>query len=104
MTAIWIGNRPKLTEIFFDDGTVWQVCSAVELASPADDVKMAYLKTLVNGQAIALITKFAESQIMYENALKTLELKFGQPQSVMKAYLDQFSSLQPLTMYNKKVY
>ena len=37
---------------------------------------------------------------MYKDALKTLERKFGQPQAVVSAHLDKFSSFPPLKMHN----
>ena len=37
---------------------------------------------------------------MYKDALKTLERNFRQPQAVVSAHLDKFSSFPPLKMHN----
>ena len=70
--------------------------------SLSNDVKLTYLKTLVTGQAKAAIVEFAYCGTMYQDALKTLERKFGQPQAVVSAYLDKLNSLSPLKMHNSE--
>ena len=52
-----------------------------------DDVKLLYLKTLVFGKAKTAIAEFAYCGTMYKDKLKTLERKFGQPHTVVSAYL-----------------
>ena len=39
---------------------------------------------------------------MYRDALKTLERKFGQPQTVVTAYLDKLSHFPPVKMHNSE--
>ena len=43
---------------------------------------------------------FAYCGVMYKEAFKTLERKFGQPQAVFSAHLDTLSSFPPLKMHN----
>ena len=62
-----------------------QFKSAIDSAPLTDDVKLTYLKTLVSGKAKTTIAEFAYSGTMYKDALKTLERKFGQPQTVVSA-------------------
>ena len=62
-----------------------QFKSVIDLASLRDDVKLTYLKTLVTGEAKAAIAEFSHCRTMYQDALKTLEWKFGQPQAVVSA-------------------
>ena len=77
-----------------------QFKSAIESQSLTDDVKLTYLKTLLTGKAKIAITEFAYCGLMYKDALKTLELKFGQPQAVVSAHLDKLSNFPPLKMHN----
>ena len=64
-----------------------QIKSAIDALSLTDDVKLTYLKTLVTGKAKTAIAEFAYCGVMYMDALKTLERKFGQPQAVVSAHL-----------------
>ena len=77
-----------------------QFKSAIDSAPLTDDVKLTYLKTLVSGKAKTAIAEFAYSGTMYKDALKTLERKFGQPQTVVSAYLDKFANYPPAKMHN----
>ena len=77
-----------------------QFKSAIDAQSLTDDVKLTYLKTLVTGKAKIAIAEFAYCGVMYKDALKTLERKFGQPQAVVSAHLDKLSSFPPLKMHN----
>ena len=77
-----------------------QFKSAIDAQSLTDDVKLTYLKTLVTGRAKTPIAEFAYYGVMYKDALKTLERKFGQPQAVVSAHLDKLSSFPPLKMHN----
>ena len=77
-----------------------QFKSAIDSQSLTDDVKLTYLKTLVTGKAKTAIAEFAYCGAMYKDALKTLERKFGQPQAVVRAYLDKLNSFPPLKMHN----
>ena len=65
-----------------------------------DDVNLTYLKTLATGKAKTAIAEFAYCGVMYEEALKTLEGKFGKPHAVVSAHLEKFSSFLPLKMHN----
>ena len=63
-------------------------------------MKLTYLKTLVSGKAKTAIAEFAYCGAMYKDALKTLERKFGQPQTVVSAYLDKLANYPPVKMHN----
>ena len=94
----------KLAE-FNGDPLKWhewygQFKSAIDSQPITDDVKLTYLKTLVTGKAKIAIAEFAYCGLMYKDALRTLELKFGQPQAVVSAHLDKLSSFPPLKMHN----
>ena len=77
-----------------------QFKSAIDAQFLTDDVKLTYLKTLVTGKAKTAIAEFAYCGVMYKDALKTLERKFGQPQAVVSAHLEKLSSFPPLKMHN----
>ena len=77
-----------------------QFKSAIDSAPLTDDVKLTYLNTLVSGKAKTTIAEFAYSGTMYKDALKTLERKFGQPQTVVSAYLDKLANYPPVKMHN----
>ena len=77
-----------------------QFKSAIDSAPLTDDVKLTYLKTLVSGKAKTTIAEFAYSGTMYKDALKSLERKFGQPQTVVSAYLDKLANYPPVKMHN----
>ena len=94
----------KLAE-FNGDTLKWhewygQFKSAIDSQPLTDDVKLTYLKTLVTGKAKIAIAEFAYCGLMYKDALRTLERKFGQPQAVVSAHLDKLSSFPPLKMHN----
>ena len=57
---------------------------------------------MVNGKTQMTITEFPHSGTMYEDALETLGLMFGQPQAVVSAYLDELSNLFPLEMHDSR--
>ena len=77
-----------------------QFKSAIDSQSLTDYVKLTYLKTLVTGKAEIGITEFTYCGLMYKDALRTLERKFGQPQAVVSAHLDKLSKFPPLKMHN----
>ena len=78
-----------------------QFKSAIDSQSLTDDVKLTYLKSLVSGKAKkTAIAEFAYCGLMYKDALRTLERKFGQPQAVVSAHLDKLSNFPPLKMHN----
>ena len=63
-----------------------QFKSAIDSQSLTDDVMLTYLKTLVTGKAKTVIAEFLYCGVMYKDAFKTLERKFGQPQAVVSAH------------------
>ena len=79
-----------------------QFRSAIDSDSLLDDVKLTYLKTLVTGKAKTAIAEFAYCGTKYKNALKTLEMNFGQPQAVVSAYLDKLSNFPLLKIQNSE--
>ena len=79
-----------------------QFKSAIDSSPLTDDVKLTYLKTLVTGKAKTAIAEFAYCGTMYKEALKTLERKFGQPQTVVSAYLDKLANVPPVKMHNSE--
>ena len=94
----------KLAE-FNGDPLKWhewygQFKSAIDSQPLTDDVNLTYLKTLVTGKAKIAIAEFAYCGLMYKDALRTLERKFGQPQAVVSAHLDKLSSFPPLKKHN----
>ena len=83
---------------------VWfgQFKSAIDAKVISDDIKLTYLKTLVSGKAKNANAEFAYSGIFYEDALKTLERKFGQPQTIVWVHLEKLSSFPPIKMHNSE--
>ena len=77
-----------------------QFKSAIDAKVLSDNVKLTYLKTLVSGNAKNAIADFAYSGVFYKDILKTLERKFGQPQTIVAAHLEKFSNFPPLKMHN----
>ena len=77
-----------------------QFKNTIDSQSLTDDVNFTYLKTLVTSKAKVAIVEFAYCGLMYKDALKTLERKFGQPQAVVGAHLDKLSSFPPLKLHN----
>ena len=74
----------------------------MDSAPLSNDVKFTYLKTLVTGNAKTAIGEFAYCGTMYQDALKTLEHKFGQPHAVVSAHLEKLSGFPPLKMHNSE--
>ena len=68
--------------------------------STSDEVRLTYLKTLIKGKAKAAIAELAYCGAMYRDAIKTLQYKFGQPQAVVSAHLDELESYAPLKIHN----
>ena len=79
---------------------IGQFRSAIDSAPLSNYVKLTYLKTLVTGKAKTAIAEFAYCGTMYQDALKTLERKFGQPQAVVSAHLDKLNNFPQLKMHN----
>ena len=79
-----------------------QFKSAIDAKVLSDDVKLTYLKTLVSGKANNAITEFANSRMFYKDALKTLETKFGKPQTIVMAHLEKLLTFPPLKMHNSE--
>ena len=96
----------KLPE-FSGDPLQWpewfgQFKSAVDSATWTDAAKTTYLKTLVTGKAKAVIEGFAYCGDMYQEALKALERKYGQPQTVVSAHLEKLGSWPSVKMHNSE--
>ena len=68
----------------------------------SDAAKLTYLKTLLTGTAKKSIEQFAYSGALYNDAMKVLERKFGQPQAVVGAHLDKLNNYPPLKMHNSE--
>ena len=79
---------------------IGQFRSAIDSAPLSNDVKLTYLKTFVTGKAKTAIAEFAYCGTMYQDALKTLERIFGQPQAVVSAHLVKLNNFPPLKMHN----
>ena len=79
---------------------IGQFKSAIDSAPLSNDVKLTYLKTLVTGKAKTAIAEFAYCGTMYQDALKALGRKFGQPHAVISAHLEKLSGIPPLKMHN----
>ena len=77
-----------------------QFKSAIDSQSLTDEFQLTYLKTLVTGKAKIAVAEFAYCGLMYKDALRTMERKFGQPQAVVSAHLDKLSNFPPLKMHN----
>ena len=79
---------------------IGQFRSAVDSQNLSDDVKLHYLKSLVKDKAETAIAEFAYSGTMYKDALMKLERKFGQPQIIIRAYLDKLYNSPPVKMHS----
>ena len=79
-----------------------QFKNAIDAKVLIDDVKLTYLAILVSGKAKNAIAEFAYSGIFYKDALKTLERKFGQPQTIVAAHLGKLLNFPPLKMHNSE--
>ena len=53
----------------------------------------------MTGNAKTAIAEFAYCGTMYKDALKLMERKFGQPQTVVSAYLDKLANYPPVRMH-----
>ena len=76
--------------------------STVDSAVLTDDTKLTYLKTLVTIKAKTAIAEFNYSGVMYEDALATLQRKFGKPHAIVGAHLDKLSTFPPLKMHSSE--
>ena len=66
------------------------------------DVKLTYLKTLVFGKNKTVIANFAYCGSMYTEAFKTLQIKMGQPQAVVGAYLDKLATYPAVKLHSSE--
>ena len=66
----------------------------------SDDVKLHHLKSLVKDKAETVIAAVAYSGTMYKDALMKIERKFGQPQIIIRAYLDKLYNSPPVKMHS----
>ena len=79
-----------------------QFLSAVDSAALTDDEKLTYLKTLVIGKAKSAIAEVGYCGAFYKDAVLMLQRKFGQPQTVVSAYIDKLASYPPLKMHSSE--
>ena len=79
---------------------IGQFRGVVDSQKLSDDVKLHYLKSLVKDKAETAIAEFAYSGTMNKDALMKLERKFGQPQIIIRAYLDKLYNSPPVMMHS----
>ena len=97
-------HLPEWNLVQFDGNSLnwhkWfgQFKSTVDYAVLTDDTKLTYLKTLVTGNAKTAIAEFRYSGVMYNDALATLQRKFGQPHAIVVAHLHKLNTFPPLKM------
>ena len=63
---------------------------------------MTYLRTLVTGKAKTAIADFSYSDVIYKDALATLQRKFGQTHAIVGAHLDKLNTFLQLKMHNSE--
>ena len=82
---------------------IGQFRSAVDSQSTlSDDVKLTCLRTLVTGKAKVAKADFAYAGRIYRDALRVLERKLGQPQTVVSAHLKKPNSAPPVKKHNSE--
>ena len=54
------------------------------------------------GKAKSAIAEYSYSGVLYKDALATLQRKFGQPHSVVRAHLDKLRNFPPLKIHNSE--
>ena len=79
-----------------------QFKSTVDSAVLTDDTKLTYLKTLVTCKAKTANAEFSYSDVMYKDALATLQRKFGQRQAIAGARLDRLNTFPPLKTHKSE--
>ena len=70
---------------------IGQFRSAIDSQNLSDAVKLTHLKGLLTGKAKKSIEQFAYSGALYNDAMKVLERKFGQPHAIVGAHLDKLN-------------
>ena len=81
---------------------IGQFRSAIDSQNLSDAAKFTYLKGLLTGKAKKSIEQFAYSGALYNDAMKVLERKFGQPNAIVGAHLDKLNNYPPLKMHNSE--
>ena len=81
---------------------IGQFRSAIDSQNLSDAAKLTYLKGLLTGKAKKSIEQFAYSGALYNDAMKVLERKFGQPHAINGAHLDKLNNYPPLKMHNSE--
>ena len=81
---------------------IGQFRSAKDSQNLSDAAKLTYLKGLLTGKAKKSIDQFAYSVALYNDAMKVLERKFGQPHAIVGAHLDKLNNYPPLKMHNSE--
>ena len=79
---------------------IGQFRSAIDSHNLSDAAKLTYLKGLLTVKAKKSIEQFAYSGALYNDAMKVLERKFGQPHATVGAHLD--NNYPPLKMHNSE--
>ena len=108
ITSSQLNPLPKWTLAQYNgDPLLWhewigQFKIAIDSQNLSDAAKLTYLKTLLTGRAKKSIEQFAYSGALYNDAMKVLERKFGQPQAVVGAHLDKLNNYPPLKMHNSE--
>ena len=96
-------TRLEILQVYPLERREWigQFRSAVDSQSTlSDEVKLTYLKTLVTGKPKLAIADFAYSGRMYRDALRVLERKYRQTQTVVSAHLEKLNDVPPVKMHN----
>ena len=108
ITSSQLNPLPKWTLAQYNgDPLLWhewigQFKIAIDSQNLSDAAKLTYLKTLLTGRAKKSIEQFAYSGALYNDAMKVLERKFGQPHAVVGAHLDKLNNYPPLKMHNSE--
>ena len=92
---------------YYGDPLLWhewigQFRSAIDSQNLSDAAKLTYLKRLLTRKAKKSIELFA-NRALYNDAMKVLERKFGQPHVIVGAHLDKLNNyLPPLKMHKSE--
>ncbi|XP_075256623.1 uncharacterized protein LOC142349095 [Convolutriloba macropyga] len=81
---------------------IGQFKSAIDSQNLSDAAKLTYLKGLLTGKAMKSIEQFAYSGALYNDAMKVLERKLGQPHAIVGAHLDKLNNYLQIKMHNSE--
>ena len=108
ITSSHLNPLPKLhLSNYNGDPLLWhewigQFRSAIDSQNLSDAAKLTYLKGLLTGKAKKSIEQFAYSGALYNDAMKVLERKFGQPHAIAGAHLDKLNNYPSVKMHNSE--